>query len=82
MAVVKLVDEYFGQVRCIDLSGNRLRYLDYLANLVSRTKHVQALNLANNQVCGAFSIYDPIFAYYCAQKSMKGARPFSNFIPS
>uniref|UniRef100_A0A914XMW6 Nuclear RNA export factor Tap RNA-binding domain-containing protein n=1 Tax=Plectus sambesii TaxID=2011161 RepID=A0A914XMW6_9BILA len=50
MAVVQLVDEYFGQVRCIDLSGNRLRFLDYLANLVARTKHVQALNLANNQI--------------------------------
>ncbi|KRX21871.1 Nuclear RNA export factor 1 [Trichinella nelsoni] len=50
LAIATLLSEQGGLIHSIDLSNNRLRYLDYLANLVSFTKNVIALDLNENQV--------------------------------
>ncbi|XP_003374811.1 nuclear RNA export factor 1 [Trichinella spiralis] len=50
LAIATLLSEQGGLIHSIDLSNNRLRYLDYLANLVSFTRNVIALDLNENQV--------------------------------
>ncbi|KRY13727.1 Nuclear RNA export factor 1 [Trichinella patagoniensis] len=50
LAIATLLSEQGGLIHSIDLSNNRLRHLDYLANLVSFTRNVIALDLNENQV--------------------------------
>ncbi|KRX82443.1 Nuclear RNA export factor 1 [Trichinella sp. T6] len=50
LAIAILLSEQGGVIHSIDLSNNRLRHLDYLANLVSFTRNVIALDLNENQV--------------------------------
>ncbi|KRX92242.1 Nuclear RNA export factor 1 [Trichinella pseudospiralis] len=50
LAITTLLSDQGGLIHSIDLSNNRLRLLDYLANLVSFTPNVIALDLNGNQV--------------------------------
>ncbi|KRZ74669.1 Nuclear RNA export factor 1, partial [Trichinella papuae] len=50
LAITTLLSDQGGLIHSIDLSNNRLRHLDYLANLVSFTRNVIALDLNGNQV--------------------------------
>ncbi|KIH51436.1 hypothetical protein ANCDUO_18477 [Ancylostoma duodenale] len=50
LTVVDRIDERFGSITALSLQGNRLRFLDYAAVLVSVTKFLKVLDLSNNQV--------------------------------
>ncbi|KAK6756387.1 hypothetical protein RB195_014666 [Necator americanus] len=50
LTVVDRIDERFGSITALSLQGNRLRFLDYAAVLVSVTKFLKVLDLSNNQI--------------------------------
>ncbi|CAJ0591432.1 unnamed protein product [Cylicocyclus nassatus] len=50
LTVVDRIDERYGSITALSLQGNRLRFLDYAAVLVSVTKLLKVLDLSNNQI--------------------------------
>ncbi|VDN82903.1 unnamed protein product [Brugia pahangi] len=50
MAVVDLIDQYYGGVTALSMKGNRLRFLDFFACLLYRIKNVKTLDLSANQI--------------------------------
>uniref|UniRef100_A0A0N5AK00 Nuclear RNA export factor 1 n=1 Tax=Syphacia muris TaxID=451379 RepID=A0A0N5AK00_9BILA len=50
MSVVDLIDKHFGDITALSVKGNRLRFLDYFANLTYRIKNIQILDLSSNQI--------------------------------
>ncbi|TKR60560.1 hypothetical protein L596_027789 [Steinernema carpocapsae] len=50
VAVADIIDEHFSGIRALSLRNNRLRTLDYVANLLYRAPKVTILDLSNNAI--------------------------------
>ncbi|PAV81848.1 hypothetical protein WR25_01416 [Diploscapter pachys] len=50
LTVIDRIDEKYGAITALNLSGNRLKILDYAAHLTSVAKFVKVLDISHNQI--------------------------------
>ncbi|VDN54881.1 unnamed protein product [Dracunculus medinensis] len=56
MAVIDLIDKYYGSVTSLIMKGNRLRFLDHFSCLKYRIRNIQTLDLSSNRATFSLSV--------------------------